>query len=135
MIQEGVKNRMNLFADDAGFLLHLMRGRMWSKKGKQQSVVYMPSQHQKRLNVIGWVDPIHGLHGMMKCNTGNTKSFLAFLKIICGAHQHNALHYQQMYYPELNCQEILWRTMRYKETTNVYFETFKSLKRAVFKRP
>lgn len=82
MIQEGVKNRMSLFADNAGFFLHLMLERMWSKKGKQQSVVYMPSQHQKLLNVIGWVDPIHGLHGMMKCNTGNTKSFLAFLKNI-----------------------------------------------------
>lgn len=119
----------------------------------------MPSQHQKRLIVIGWVDPIHGLHGMMKCNT---KSFLAFLKnithrfknkiidlrvddprwhkgdkvkIICEAHWHIAIHYLPQYYPELNCQEILWRTMRYKETTNVYFETFESLKKAVFKRP
>ena len=62
MIQEGVKNRMILFVDDAGFLLHLKLERMWSKKGKQQYVVYMPSQHQKRLNVIGWVDLRHGLH-------------------------------------------------------------------------
>lgn len=80
MIQNGVKNRMILFADEAGFSLHPKLGRMWSKKGKQQPVVYTSSQHRKRLNVIGWVNPISGLHGMMKCDAGNTRSFLAFLK-------------------------------------------------------
>ena len=161
MIQNGVKNRMILFADEAGFSLHPKLGRMWSKKGQQQPFVYTSSQHQKRLNVMGWVDPIRGLHGIMKCDTGNTKSFLGFLKniahrfknkiidlwvdgpkwhkgekvtVFCKAHRHITIHYLPPYHPELNCQEILWRTMRYEETTNVYFETFESLKRAVFKR-
>ncbi|HHT9107022.1 MAG TPA: hypothetical protein ACFYD9_00115 [Candidatus Wunengus sp. YC64] len=43
MIQEGVENRMILFADDASFFLHLMLERMWSKKGKQQSLYAQPA--------------------------------------------------------------------------------------------
>lgn len=44
------------------------------------------------------------------------------------------IHYLPPYHPELNYQERLWHTMRYEETTNVYFETLSDLKHAVFKR-
>jgi len=64
MIQEGVKNRMILFADDAGFLLHRKLEEFRTKLSR---------------------------------NTLENDA--------------------------------------YKETTNVYFETFESLKKAVFKRP
>jgi hypothetical protein len=38
------------------------------------------------------------------------------------------------YHPELNYQEILWRTMRYEETTNTYFEKLDDLTSSVLKR-
>ncbi|GFP35896.1 hypothetical protein HKBW3S43_01683, partial [Candidatus Hakubella thermalkaliphila] len=44
------------------------------------------------------------------------------------------IHYLPPYHPELNYQESLWRTMRYEETTNVYFETLFDLEVSVFKR-
>jgi hypothetical protein len=34
------------------------------------------------LNVFGWVDPVNGLHGMMKWVKGNTDGFLKFLSRI-----------------------------------------------------
>jgi hypothetical protein len=42
--------------------------------------VYTRSQHQKRLNLFGWVAPAEGLHGMMKWARGNTDGFLRFLR-------------------------------------------------------
>jgi len=44
------------------------------------------------------------------------------------------IHYLPAYHPELNYQEHLWHTMRYEETTNVYFETISNLDHAIFKR-
>lgn len=44
------------------------------------------------------------------------------------------IHYLPPYHPELNYQERLWRTLRYEETTNTYFETITDLYEAVFKR-
>lgn len=44
------------------------------------------------------------------------------------------LHYLPPYHPELNYQETLWRTMRYEETTNAFFETLEILEVSVFKR-
>ena len=152
---------MILFADEAGFSLHPKLGKIWFKKGSQQPVVYTRSQHHKRLNVTGWVDPVNGLHGIIKCKRGNTKSFIAFLKNIaqhfkdkivdiwvdgpkwhkgekirafCKIHNHIKIHYLPPYHPELNYQEILWRTIRYEETTNVYFETIEAMETAIFKR-
>ncbi|GFP25196.1 hypothetical protein HKBW3S25_00654 [Candidatus Hakubella thermalkaliphila] len=133
---------------------------MWAKKGTQP---YVPtrSQHQKRLNVFGWVDPVNGFHGMMKAEKGDTTGFLKMLmriiirfkgKIIDlwvdNARWHKGervrkfllknrnlhIHYLPPYHPELNYQESLWRTMRYEETTNVYFETLFDLEVSVFKR-
>ncbi|MEK7251280.1 MAG: IS630 family transposase [Bacteroidota bacterium] len=151
-----------LFEDEAGFSLHPKLGRVWSKRGrKHQPVVYTRSQHQQRLNVFGWVDPLNGRHGMMRSARGNTDGFLmALTRIVtiwkqktihlwidgarwhkgkridqfCAQHQQLHLYYIPPYHPELNLQEVLWRTMRYEETTNVYFETFDSLVVGVFKR-
>ena len=43
-------------------------------------------------------------------------------------------NYIPKYHPELNPQEMLWRTMRYEETMDTYYETFEELKLSVFKR-
>jgi len=151
-----------LFEDEAGFTLHPKLGRMWCKKGKKnQPVVFTSSQHQKRLNVFGWVDPLTGRHSMIRCVKGNTDGFLKVLSKIQYAftekkihlwvdrarwhrgerinrffkkHANFRLHYIPAYHPELNCQEILWRTMRYEETTNVYFSSLNDLVKSVFKR-
>jgi transposase len=149
-----------LFSDESGFCLHPKLGRVWCKKGKQPYVLTR-SQHNKRLNIFGWVDPIEGKHGMLKQHKGNTDGFLAMLKKILNRYkgmviylfvdqarwhkgqritkfliQHSRLiiNYIPKYHPELNFQEILWRTMRYEETTNTYYETLDELTMSVFCR-
>jgi transposase len=135
---------------------------MWSKKGKNyQPVVMTRSQHQQRINVFGWVDLIHGRHRMIRCPKGNTSGFLMVLSNIRNTfkgkrihlwvdrarwhkgkkvdpyfetHKEFFIHYIPAYHPELNLQEILWRTMRYEETTNTYFESIDDLAVNVFKR-
>lgn len=135
---------------------------MWCKRGTdRQPIVWTRSQHHQRLNVFGWVDPVHGHHGMIRCARGNTDGFLMFLSHIvrrckdkcihlwvdrarwhkgpridefCTKHQQIRLNYIPAYHPELNLQEILWRTIRYEETTNTYFESFEELTISVFKR-
>jgi transposase len=119
------------------------------------------SQTHKRLNVFGWVDPVWGRHGMVREEKGNTDGFLAFLKTIVyrfkgvmielwidnarwhkgkrvekfiAQHSQLFINYIPKYHPELNLQEILWRTMRYEETTNTYYEYFDDLVISVFKR-
>jgi hypothetical protein len=64
-----------VFEDETGFSLHPRLGRIWGKKGTK-SYIYTRSQHQKRLNLFGWVDPINGFHGVMKWVRGNTDGFL-----------------------------------------------------------
>ncbi len=49
-------------------------------------------------------------------------------------HRRLVIKYIPKYHPELNPQEMLWRTMRYEETTNTYYETFEELVLSVFKR-
>jgi transposase len=49
-------------------------------------------------------------------------------------HRRLTLDYILKYHPELNFQEALWRTMRYEETTNTYYETMEQLVLAVFNR-
>ena len=44
------------------------------------------------------------------------------------------IHYLPPYHPELNYQERLWRTLRYEETSNTYYETMTHLEAAVFAR-
>lgn len=135
---------------------------MWSKKGKNhQPVVWTSSQHQQRVNVFGWVDPIYGRHRMIRCPKGDTNGFLKILSNIqhtfrgkrihlwvdrarwhkgkrveyyFETHKEFVIHYIPAYHPELNLQEMLWRTMRYEETTNTYFESIEDLSSNVFKR-
>lgn len=160
MAQRSREKRIMLFEDEAGFSLHPKLGRIWVKKGTQP-YIYTRSQHQRRLNIFGWVDPINGLHGIMKWVRGDTEGFLKLLKRIVyrfkgkiidlwvdRAPWHKGetvkmflirysclhIHYMPSYHPELNCQEILWRTMRYEETTNAFFETIEDLETAIFKR-
>ncbi|WP_407079625.1 transposase, partial [Candidatus Hakubella thermalkaliphila] len=107
---------------------------MWAKQVTQP---YVPtrSQHQKRLNVFGWVEPVNGFDGMMKAGKGDTTCFLKMLmriiirfkgKIIDlwvdNARWHKGervrkfllknrnlhIHYLPPYHPELNYQESLW---------------------------
>lgn len=124
-------------------------------------MVWTRSQHHKRVNVFGWVNPVAGKHGMIRQPKGNTDGFLSMLKtILCRyrralidlwvdqARWHKGLkverflrknlrlmiHYIPKYHPQLNPQEILWRTMRYEETTNTYYESFEELRAAIFTR-
>ena len=98
---------------------------------------------------------------MVRQAKGNTDGFLAMLKTILLRYQrvvidlwvdqarwHKgkriteflccrrrlAINYIPKYHPELNPQEMLWRTMRYEETTDTYYETFEELVLSVFKR-
>ena len=98
---------------------------------------------------------------MLRQEKGNTDGFIAMLKNILRRYQrvlielwvdqarwhkgkrimeflsyHNRLviNYIPKYHPELNPQEMLWRTMRYEETTDTYYETFEKLVFSVFKR-
>lgn len=151
---------MLLFSDESGFCLHPKLGRVWVKKGTQPFVV-TKSQHHKRLNVFGWVDPLSGRHGIVKQDRGNTDGFLGMLTaILCRykkvmielwvdqARWHKGdrvldfvtqsrrlrISYIPKYHPELNPQERLWRTMRYEETTNTYYETEDEMRSCIFKR-
>ncbi|HKZ18151.1 MAG TPA: transposase, partial [Geobacteraceae bacterium] len=72
---------MVLFEDETGFSLHPKLGRIWAKKGSRP-FVYTRSQHQKRLNIFGWVDLIQGSHGIMKWISGNTDGFIRMLRKI-----------------------------------------------------
>jgi transposase len=149
-----------LFEDETGFSLHPKLGRVWVKKGTQPFVATR-SQHQKRVNLFGWVDPINGFHGLRQAARGNTVGFLNCLRQILGRfkgklidlwvdnarwhkgdkvysfmmkHSRLQLHYLPPYHPELNYQEALWKTMRYEETTNAYFENQENLAHAIFQR-
>ena len=133
---------------------------MWVKKGNQP-YVDTRSQHQKRLNVFGWVNPVNGLHGMLKWVKGNTDGFLEAIKQIknrfkgkvidlwvdraswhrgkcveafCMEYSQLQINYLPSYHPELNYQERLWKVMRYEETTNTFFEDVEQLTVSVFKR-
>jgi transposase len=155
-----VSQKSILFADEAGFSIHPKLGRVWCKKGTQPTVLTR-SQHHKRLNVFGWVDPVSGKHGMMRAERGNTTGFLAFLKRMlyhireirielwvdharwhkgkrirqfCHQHKRLTIEYIPKYHPELNYQERLWKTMRYEETTNTFYEDLELLDESVFSR-
>jgi transposase len=149
-----------LFEDETGLSLHPKLGRVWGKRGTK-SYIYTKSRHHKRLNLFGWVDPLHGWHGIMKAVRGNTDGFLKMLtriisrfkgvivdlwvdnaswhkgprveQFVC-EHGDLHLHYLPPYHPELNYQERLWRTLRYEETTNTYYETIVHLEMAAFSR-
>ena len=136
----------------------------WEEYGQRKvSKPFVPtkSQHQKRLNVAGWVDPLSGNHGIIQNEKGNTDGFINTLRHILyrfkgtiieiwvdnarwhkgkkvddflGEHKNVNVLFIPKYYPELNKQEYVWRWMRYEETTNTYYESFEELKIAVLKR-
>ena len=124
-------------------------------------MVWTRSQHHKRVNVFGWVNPVTGNHGMIRQPKGNTDGFLAMLRTILCRYRKNfidlwvdqarwhkgrkidgflwryfrlKIHYIPKYHPQLNPQEKLWRTMRYEETTNTYYESFEELATSIFTR-
>lgn len=111
--------------------------------------------------MAGWVDPVSGKHGIVQIEKGNTDGFITMLRNILYRYkdtmidiwvdnarwhkgekiydflcQHKELRIQYIpkYHPELNKQEIIWRFMRYEETTNTYYESFEEMRKAVFKR-
>jgi hypothetical protein len=67
-----------LFEDETGLSLDPKLGRVWGKRGTR-SYIYTKRHHHKRLNLFGWVDPLHGWHGIMKAVRGNTDGFLKML--------------------------------------------------------
>ena len=151
---------MLVFADESGFSLHPKLGRVWAKRGSQPTVP-TTSQHHKRLNLFGWVEPLKGWHGLFRWPKGNTDGFLAFLNYLChrvrktkvylyvdGAPWHKGERVQQFlnarpnieveylppYHPELNVQERVWHLIRYEVTTNQYHATVDLIEQAIRKR-
>jgi transposase len=129
--------------------MHPRLGFGWAKKGKRLRVPTR-SQHGERLNVSGWVAPLLGRMGMLSTERGNREGFLRILRhlynrlrkhtiwlYVDGARWHKGgcidgflqshprlhLEYLPPYQPGLNCQERIWRRMRYESTTNQWFNT------------
>jgi len=146
-----------VFSDESGFSLHPKLGRVWAPRGTQP-VVPTTSQHHKRLNLFGWVEPLYGWHGLFRWPKGNRQGFLAFLKYLCtrvkgwkvylyvdGAPWHKGtevrdfltrhpeiqMEYLPAYHPELNVQERVWRHIRYTVTTNRYHPTVDLIEGAI----
>ena len=71
-----------VFADESGFSLHPRLGRVWARRGSRP-IVPTTSQHHKRLNLFGWVEPLCGWHGLFRWPKGNREGFLALLKYLC----------------------------------------------------
>jgi len=149
-----------IFEDEAGFTLHPKLGRTWAKKGSKP-FVFTKSQHRQRVNVFGWVEITTGQHGMMDSEKGDTNGFIGILRQILNRFKNKTvdlwvdrakwhknkrvekfcdeepmlnIHYLPPYHPELNYQEAMWRTMRYEETTNTYYEEIIEMRCAIFKR-
>ena len=149
--------RVLLFADEAGFTLHAKLGRVWAKRGSRP-VVMTRSQHRARLNLFGWVNPLSGERGLMTAAHGNTAAFVQFLEQILVAHPtqliqlwvDNAswhkgevvtnwlktqgrlkLFYHPPYHPELNCQEPVWKRIRYEVTTGLYATQLVAVERSI----
>jgi transposase len=148
-----------VFADESGFSLHPKLGRLWAKRGSQPTVP-TTSQHHKRLNLFGWVEPLKGWHGLFRWPKGNTEGFLAFLNYLyyrvrktkvylyadgaswhkgervqkfLNAHSNIELEYLPPYHPELNAQERVWHLIRYEVTTNQYHATVDLIEQAIRK--
>lgn len=149
-----------IFADESGFSIHPKLGRVWAKRGSHPTVP-TTSQHHKRLNLFGWVEPLKGWHGLFPWPKGNTDGFLAFLKYLChrvrktkvylyidgaswhkgdrvreflNAHPNIEVEYLPPYHPELNVQERVWHLIRYEVTTNQYHATIDLIAQAIRKR-
>jgi transposase len=142
--------------DEAGFSLHPKLGSVWAKKGSKPQVP--TASNHKRLNLMGWVAPWKGWHGLMRIDKGNRQSFIAFLKHLNdrlrdwtvflyadGASWHKGeqvkraleelknihLQYLPAYHPEQNPQERIWKLIRYEVTTNHYFQDIDEIDYAI----
>ncbi|MBF8253774.1 MAG: IS630 family transposase [Deltaproteobacteria bacterium] len=151
---------MLIFADESGFSLHPKLGRVWAKRGSRPTVP-TTSQHRKRLNLFGWVEPLKGWHALFRWPKGNTDGFLAFLSYLyqrvhktkvylyvdgaswhkgervqkfLSAHRNIDMEYLPPYHPELNVQEHVWHLIRYEVTTNQYHATIDLIEQAIRKR-
>jgi transposase len=107
------------------------------------------SQHQKCLNVSGWVAPLLGRAGVIQTRRGNREGFLKVLQHLYSklrgytiwlyvdrarwhrgdpiwdflkTHKRLRLVYLPPYQPALNMQERIWRQIRYESTTNRWFD-------------
>lgn len=137
-----------VFQDETGFTLHPRLGRGWARIGQRLRVA-TTSQHQRRLNLSGWVAPLLGRHGMVQTERGDREGFLTVLRHLyrrlqgytiwlyvdrarwhkgdpvdqfLKAHPRLRLEYLPPYQPGLNMQERIWRQIRYEATTNRWFE-------------
>jgi len=145
-----------VFMDEAGFSLHPKLGPVWTKKGSKPQVP--TASNHKRLNLMGWVAPWQGWHGLVRIDKGNRQSFISFLKYLHGrlwewkvflyadgASWHKGkqikeilaelknihLHYLPAYHPEQNPQERIWKLLRYEVTTNHYFQNVDAINCAI----
>lgn len=55
-----VEREQLVFLDEAGFNLHMNRGRGWSQKGRR-AVVHVPADRKRNVSVIGAISPTRGL--------------------------------------------------------------------------
>jgi transposase len=129
--------------------LHPRLGIGWAKVG-QRLRIPTTSQHRQRLNVFGWVAPLLGQNGLIRCPQGNREGFVSCLRhlyrrlrrytiwlyvdrakwhrgeevdIFVKTHIRLRLNYLPCYQPGLNLQERVWRQVRYEATTNRWFES------------
>ena len=137
-----------VFEDETGFTLHPRLSRGWAKVGRRLRIP-TTSQHQKRLNVFGWVAPLLGRQGLVRSARGDRKGFLKTLRhlyrtlrrykiwlyvdgarwhkgdavdLFVKSHERLHLNYLPPYQPGLNMQERIWRRVRYESTTNQRFQ-------------
>ena len=121
----------------------------WAKIGKRLRIP-TTSNHNKRINVFGWVAPLIGESNIIKTPKGNREGFLKCLRNIYkklkgftiwlyvdGARwhkgeavelffkKHTRIHceYLPPYQPGCNPQERIWKQIRYEATTNRWIGT------------
>jgi len=130
------------------------------KRGTRVQVL-TKSQHRKRLNLFGWIEPLRGWYGFLRILKGNRQGFLKFLhaldrrfkewriylyvdrakwhqgreidSFLC-EHPHFDLEYLPPYHPELNLVDHILKQLPYEATTDKYFETIGDIFRAIRKQ-
>jgi len=152
----GRKNEVLIFEDETGFSQPPRVSRVWARKGEPFRV---PTRREprKRLNILGWVDPLGGRHGMRRAAQGNTQGFLRLLRQLRRSWQNHpswggrspwapraagaevpgqtsrcAFEVLPPYQPRFNPQERIWHQVRYERTNNRWFpdldETWKAIR-------
>jgi len=150
------KNEVLIFEDETGFSQPPRMSRVWARKGEPFRVP-MRREPRKRLNILGWVDPLGGRHGMRRAAQGNTQGFLRLLRQLRRSWQNHpswggrspwapraagaevpgqtsrcAFEVLPPYQPRFNPQERIWHQVRYERTNNCWFpdldETWKAIR-------